>query len=182
MRQAAVSMPRRRARIRHPRHGGRGAALCAVLIAATCAFVGGAGSVGASIPTNSTFTFSGALRGTVTLPNGLCSGSGGQFSFLGSKLKGVGAHIWTVDVNAPSSNGGTWKKFTSNVSGGSTVSVVLQAQTSSRDYYWITKSGRVTTAKSSGSVHVVLGPDHSLAGLPGKGTITLIGSWGCTSG
>ena len=118
----------------------------------------------------------------MSIANGLCSGSGGQFTFLGTKLKGVNAHIWTVDVNAPSSEGGTWKSFRPSASGVSDVSVVLQGQMKTKDYYWITKSGEITTAKSSGNVNVVLGPDHSLAGLPGKGTIHLTGSWGCTAG
>jgi hypothetical protein len=134
----------------------------------------------ATEPAVTTFSFSGAVSGTLTMANRTCTGSGGQYEFDGKMLKGSRASMWTVNVNTPSAKGGTWKKFPHNVVGVTNVSVVLQAHTSSKDYDWITKSGEITTSRTGGNVNVILGPDHSLSGVPGNGMVHLIGSWGCT--
>jgi hypothetical protein len=136
----------------------------------------------AAAPTMATFTFSGAVRGTVHLPDGICAGSGGQFKITGRTLMGFKAKRWTLNVNSPTAKGGTWKKFTPNALGSVAVSVVLQGQASAKVFDWITRSGRLTTSKSSGSLNVVLGPDHSLSGVPGSGTVHVTGSWGCLPG
>ena len=135
----------------------------------------------ASVPAETTFTFSGAVSGTLDMSNGSCTGSGGQFEFDGRTLRGSKARTWTVSVNTPSSKGGRWKKLTPNAAGVTTVSVVVQGQTTSKNYDWISKSGTITTSRSAGSINVTLGPDHSLSGVPGTGTVHLTGSWGCTS-
>jgi hypothetical protein len=134
----------------------------------------------ATEPALTTFSFSGAVNGTLTTTNGTCSGSGGQYQFDGKMLKGSRANMWTVNVNTPSAKGGTWKKLPHNVAGVANVSVVLQGHTPSKDYDWITKSGEITTSRTGGNVNVILGPDHSLSGVPGNGMVHLMGSWGCT--
>lgn len=134
----------------------------------------------ATEPAVTTFSFSGAVSGTLTTANGTCSGSGGQYEFDGKMLKGSRASMWTVNVNTPSSKGGTWKRFTHNVDGVTDVSVVVQGHTASKDYDWITKSGEITTSRTGGNINVMLGPDHSLSGVPGNGTVHVTGSWGCT--
>jgi hypothetical protein len=133
----------------------------------------------AAEPSVISFSFSGAVSGTLTSADGTCSGSGGQYQFDGKMLKGSRATMWTVNVNTPSAKGGTWTKFTHNGAGVPDVSVVVQGHTSSKDYDWITKSGEITTSKTGGNINVVLGPDHSLTGAPGSGTVHLKGSWGC---
>jgi hypothetical protein len=134
----------------------------------------------AAEPAVTTFSFSGAVSGTLTTADGTCSGSGGQYQFDGKLLKGSRATMWTVNVNTPSAKGGTWKKFPHNVAGVTNVSVVLQGHTPSKDYDWITKSGEITTSRTGGYINVILGPYHSLSGVPGNGTVHLTGSWGCT--
>ena len=137
-------------------------------------------AAGAADPTVSSFSFSGAVSGTLTTTNGTCTGSGGQYEFDRKVLKGSRATMWTINVNTPSAKGGTWKKFTHNGAGVPDVSVVVQGHTPSKDYDWITKSGEITTSRTGGNINVMLGPDHSLSGVPGNGTVHLTGSWGCT--
>jgi hypothetical protein len=144
--------------------------------------VASAWAASSTSPSTTTFTFSGAVRGTVHMPNGTCAGSGGQFRIAGRMLKGVKAERWILNVNSPSARGGTWKRFTANASGSVAVSVVLQGETATRDSDWITRSGTMSTAKSSGSLDVDLGPDHSLSGVPGRGTVHVTGSWACVTG
>jgi hypothetical protein len=84
-----------------------------------------------------------------------------------------------VNVNnlGKQKNGGTFKKFGGLTGNG--VSIVLQSSNGTTDYYWASKSGKLTTSPTSGSLNVVLVPDQSFSGKPGKGTIHLTGSWGC---
>ncbi len=135
----------------------------------------------AANPATTTFTFSGTVNGTLHMADVACGGTGGQFKFEGKWLKGSKASTWTVNVNTPSTKGGTWERFTPNAAGVIAVSVVLQSHSSSREYDWITKSGKITTSSSGGAVDVTLDPDHSLSGAPGSGTVHLSGSWGCIS-
>lgn len=159
----------------------RSSAIGAAVTTLAVVMAGLPGLAQADVPTTTTFTFSGALTGTLHMPNGPCAGSGGQFSFDGKKLKGSKAKSWTLNVNSPSSNGGSWTKFSLSSDDAPGASVVLQGKISTKDYDWITKSGRITTARNSGSLSVTLVPDHSLSGAPGVGTVHLSGSWGCTS-
>lgn len=134
-------------------------------------------------PSTTTFKFSGAVQGTLAQSNSPCDsvgGSGGQFEFS-SKLRGSSSDEWTVNVNnlGKQKNGGTFKKFGGLTGNG--VSVVLQSSNGTTDYYWATKSGVLTITPTSGSLNVVLVPDHSFSGKPGKGAIHLTGSWGCVA-
>ena len=135
----------------------------------------------ATPPSQTTFHFSGAVQGTLTQSNSDCNqvgGYGGQFQFS-TKLKGSNSNEWTVNVNnlGKQKNGGTFKKFGGLTGNG--VSIVLQSSNGTTDYYWASKSGKLTTSPTSGSLNVVLVPDQSFSGKPGKGTIHLTGSWGC---
>jgi hypothetical protein len=129
---------------------------------------------------NTTFKFSGAVKGTLSSSNQSCSqvgAYGGQFEFF-TTLKGSKLNEWTVNVNAlGKKKGGTFKKFGGLTGNG--VSIVLSGSNGTTGYYWISKSGTLTTSSTSGSLNVVLGPDQSFSGKPGKGTIHLTGSWGC---
>lgn len=132
-------------------------------------------------PSTTTFKFSGAVQGTLTQSNGPCEsvgGYGGQFAFS-SKLRGSSSDEWTVNVNnlGKQKNGGTFKKFGGLTGNG--VSVVLQSSNGTTDYYWASKSGVLTITPTSGSLKILLVPDQSFSGKPGKGTIHLTGSWGC---
>ena len=150
------------------------AAACGLALLALPATASAAPAAGSA-----SFTFSGAVRGTLSEPNPSCSeigGYGGQFSLTG-KLKGSPAGEWNVNVNALGhKSGGTFKKFGGLTGNG--VSIVLNSSGSTA-YYWISKTGTLTTSATAGKVDVVLGPDQSFVGKPGKGTIHLKGSWGC---
>jgi hypothetical protein len=136
---------------------------------------------GASTPPNSAhFTFSGVLKGT--LHGDPCSGTptlGGQFEFDASKLKGSTADTWTVNVNIGKDKVGTFTHIKPNPVGVTPASVVLLGQAATKEYDWITTSGTITTTRTSGSVKVTLGPDHTFAGVPGKGPVKITGSWNC---
>lgn len=120
------------------------------------------------------------MQGTLSEPNTGCNevgGYGGEFSFS-NKFKSSSSDEWTVNVNAIGhKKGGTFEKFGRLIGNG--VSIVLEGTNANTAYYWIPKSGVLTTTPTSGKVNVVLGPDQSFSGKPGKGTIHLTGSWGC---
>ena len=136
----------------------------------------------ASAPTKTTFTFSGSLKGTLSQPFNSCSGIGGygaQFSFYGTKLKGLSAKQWAININNLGHNkkGGTFTKFGGIVGNG--VSIVVDGSTGKTAYYWASKSGKLTITPTSGTLKVLLVPDQSFVGKPGKGNVTISGSWGC---
>jgi|SRR5580698_2104616 hypothetical protein len=137
---------------------------------------------GASGPSATSFTASGAISGKFHSPNEPCDevgAFGGQFTFS-QKVKGSNATEWTVDVNdLGKKKGGTFKKFGGLFGNG--VSVVLQGSNGKVEYNWVSKSGALTTADTSGHLKVTLGPDETFTGKPGKGTVHLSGSWGCDS-
>jgi hypothetical protein len=159
-------------------------ALGAVVAAGTLALCGGpVVAQAATPPSQTTFHFSGPVQGTLTQSNSDCNqvGSyGGQFEFY-SKLKGSSNDEWVVNVNnlGKQKNGGTFKKFGGLLGNG--VSIVLEGSNGKTAYYWASKSGTLTISSTSGTVSVVLVPDQSLSGKPGKGTIHLTGSWGCVA-
>lgn len=172
---------------------------CPPAVARVVRFLAGTGVVAATValavcslpfaasaapPSHTSFTFSGTVHGTLTQANGPCSEIGtygGQFEFF-DKLKGSKDKEWTVNVNNVGKFdkvGGTFKKFTGLTGNG--VSVVLSGSNGTTDYYWISKSGSISLSATSGKIHVKLVPDQSFTGKPGKGTIELTGSWGCTA-
>lgn len=141
----------------------------------------------ATTASKTTFKFSGALSGTLTQANNDCNevgGNGGMFEFDSNKalLKGSSFKSLTVNVNVLNGkkSGGTYKKFTGLIGNGA--SIVLDGSTGKQAYYWVTKSGTLTTSATGGSLNVKLGPDTStFTGKPGKGDITVVGSWGCVA-
>lgn len=126
------------------------------------------------------FTFSGAVNGTLRISEPPCSevgGYGGQLGLYGS-LKGSSIRQWQVDVNALKA--GTYKSFKRGRNGVASASIVLSGATSTTDYWWISTSGELTTTKTSGKFKITLGPDTGAAsGVAGKGTIHLSGSYKC---
>jgi hypothetical protein len=143
------------------------------------------GAQAATPPANTTFTFTGALSGTWSMPNSPCdevSGSGGEFEFDQNKLKGSSDSEWTVNVNAlgAKKQGGTFTKFGGITGNGA--SVVFEGTNGKQAVYWASKSGKMTTSPTGGSLSVNLVPDTSaFSGKPGKGDIKITGSWGCNA-
>ena len=136
----------------------------------------------AATPTKTSFHFTGAVQGTLTQSNSDCNqvgAFGGEFEFY-NKLKGSSNDEWTVNINnlGKNKNGGTFTTFTGLLGNG--VSIVLESSNGKTDYWWASKSGKLTISKTSGTVSVLLVPDTSAGtGVPGRGTIGLTGSWGC---
>jgi hypothetical protein len=138
---------------------------------------------GAAAPTTSTFTLTGSVSGTLTMANGPCDeigGYGGEFAYY-QKLSGSSAENaknWTVNVNALGhKKGGTFTKMGGLLGNG--VSIVLSGSNGKQDYLWASKSGKIVTTTTSGTANVLLVPDRSFTGKPGKGNIQIKGSWGC---
>lgn len=82
-------------------------------------------------------------------------------------------------MSAPKKSG-TWKKFPI----GTGISIVLQASTSTTDYFWVVKSGILTTSGTTGSLNVEVGPDphQTFSGKVGKGNIHIVATWSCAAG
>jgi hypothetical protein len=165
----------------HPLRAGVALGLGAAGLLALGALPVGAG---AAAPAKTTFTLTGSVSGKFSMSNGPCSeigGYGGQFDFYDKAIKGAtnGANEWVVNVNALNGkkNGGTYTKFGGLTGNG--VSVVFDGSNGKTAYYWASKSGKLTTTKTSGSLSVNLVPDQSFVGKPGKGDIHISGSWGC---
>jgi hypothetical protein len=105
-----------------------------------------------------------------------------EFDSAKAPLKGSSADSWVVNVNALNGKkkGGTYKRFGGLLGNG--VSIVLDSSNGKQAYYWASKSGTLTTSTTGGSLDVQLVPDTSaFSGKPGKGDITITGSWGCTA-
>ena len=171
----------------HPdsaRNSHRWVGLGAMVVAgALTTFWGPAVAQAAPPPSKTTFTFSGALQGTLSSSNEGCTevgGYGGEFEFY-ARLKGSSSTEWTVNVNALNGKkaGGTYKKFGGLIGNG--VSIVFDGSNGKTTYYWASKSGTLTTSLTGGSLSVVLVPDQSFVGKPGKGTVHVTGSWGCVA-
>jgi hypothetical protein len=122
------------------------------------------------------FTFSGAVAGTLKGDcGGPMAGYGGSLTISGS-LKGSPANEWILNVNTPlgGKKGGTFRDFKRGTNGLAPASIVLQGETSKSRYNWISISGSVTTTPTSGHLQVTFGPDVGAAtGVVGKGTIHL---------
>jgi hypothetical protein len=142
------------------------------------------GEAAAAMPTKTSFHLSGSVNGTLSEANNPCDEVGtygGEFEFS-TKLSGSSNNEWTVNVNnlgKESKKGGTFKKLSGLLGNG--VSIVLNGGNGKTSYYWASKSGTLTVSATGGNVSVLLVPDQSFVGKPGKGTIHLTGSWGCQS-
>ena len=176
-----------RGRVRRVTSGTAAGAGAIVLLTMPMGAQGGQGATSVTTASNTsattTFTFAGAVEGTLTQPDLECNGVGGyggMFEFEANRLKGSSDSSWVVNVNnlGAKRNGGTFTNFGGITGNG--VSIVLQGSNGKTDYFWASKSGKVTISPSGGSLKVVLVPDRGVSGKPGKGTIHLTGSWGCT--
>ena len=138
----------------------------------------------AATPSQTSFTFTGSVKGTLTTPNTPCSeqivtAQGATFMLKGT-LKGAPATQWTIMLYAPKA--GTWKNFGQENGEGSNVTLIGAQSNGTTNWNWTssTKNGTITTTKTSGKVSVTLGPYSSFRGKPGKGKVHVTGSWACT--
>ena len=146
----------------------------------------GPAAVGAAAtPGQTSFTFSGTVKGTLTTANTSCTeqvvtAKGATFILMGT-LKGSPATKWTIQLYAPKA--GTSKNFGQENGEGPNVTLIGEDSNGNDNWNWTstTKNGSITTTKTSGKVNIVLGPYSSFRGKPGKGKVHVVGSWGCTS-
>lgn len=147
--------------------------------------IGPASAGAAGTPNQTSFTFSGTVHGTLTVPNTPCSeqvvtAKGATFMLTGT-LKGAPATKWTLQLSTPKA--GTAKNFGQDNGEGPSVTLIGATSNGTTNWNWTssTKNGTITTTKTSGSVNITLGPYSSFRGKPGKGKVHVTGSWGCTS-
>jgi hypothetical protein len=139
----------------------------------------------AAAPSQTSFKFSGTVKGTLTTPNTSCSqqavtAKGATFILTGT-LKGAPATKWTIQLYTPKA--GTSKNFGQDNGEGPNVTLIGAESNGTTNWNWTstTKNGSITTTKTSGKVKITLGPYSSYRGKAGKGKVQVIGSWGCTS-
>lgn len=135
----------------------------------------------ASAAKTTTFTLSGGVNGTLTVPYTKCKNGDQEFQFVNQMLSGSPDNFWTVFITTPSTRGGTWTKFGHNAAAQTTLGVQLQTQSSSGATEWVTESGRLTTLKGTGRVNVTLGFESSYTARPSFPTVHLAGTWGCNA-
>ena len=139
----------------------------------------------AAAPSQTTFTFTGSVKGTLTTPNTPCSGqvvtANGATFMLNGTLKGAPATKWTIQLYAPKA--GTSKNFGQENGEGASVTLIGATSDGTTNWNWTTskKNGSITTTKTTGKVSTTIGPYSSYRGKAGKGKVHVIGSWGCTS-
>jgi hypothetical protein len=125
------------------------------------------------------FTLTGGVNGTLTVPYAKCKNGDQEFQFANQMLSGSANNFWTVFITTPSARGGTWTKFGHSAANQTTLGVQLQTQSSSGATEWVTESGRLTTLRGTGRVNVTLGFEHSYTTAPGFPTVHMTGTWGC---
>ncbi len=156
------------------------------LVAGLVAFsIAPAGVGAAGTPAQTSFTFTGTVKGKLTLPNSPCSeqvvtAKGATFMLAGT-LKGAPATKWTLQLYAPKA--GTSKSFGQENGEGANATLIGADASGNENWNWTstTKNGSITTTKTSGKVSVTLGPYSSFRGKAGKGKVHVTGSWACTS-
>jgi hypothetical protein len=152
----------------------------AAAAASAMAIIGMAPSAdAASAPKITTFTLSGGVNGTLTVPYAKCKNGDQEFQFVNQMLGGSTNNFWTVFITTPSSRGGTWTKFGQSAAKQTTLGVQLQTQSSSGATEWVTESGRLTTLRGTGRVNVTLGFESSYTAAPSFPTVHMTGTWGC---
>jgi hypothetical protein len=161
----------------------RGAAAAASGLFALSMGAAAAGAAGTSGQTK--FTFSGTVKGTLSMPDSACSeqivtAKGATFMLTGA-LKGAPATKWTIQLYNPKA--GTSKKFGQQSGNGPNVTLIGTDANGNQNWNWtsVSKNGSITTSKTSGKVNITLGPYSSFRGKAGKGHVQVTGSWGCTS-
>lgn len=158
----------------------------ALVVAGLAALSIGPAAAGAAAPPSQTsFTFTGSVKGTLTTPNTPCSeqvvsAKGATFMLQGT-LKGAPATKWTIQLYAPKA--GTSKNFGQENGEGASVTLIGATSDGTENWNWTTstKNGSITTSKTTGKVSTTLGPYSSFRGKAGKGKVHVTGSWGCTS-
>lgn len=161
-------------------HRGVRTAIGLAAAASAVAIVGVAPSAdAASGAKTTTFTITGGLNGTLTVPYAKCKNSDQEFQFANQMLSGSPNNFWTVFITTPSARGGTWTKFGHNAAGQTTLGVQLQTQSSNGATEWVTENGRLTTLKGTGRVNVTLGFESSYTATPSLPTVHMTGTWGC---
>ena len=138
-----------------------------------------------STPSQTSFTFTGSVSGTLSAPNTPCSqhvvtGQGATF-MLNGRLKGAPATQWTIQLYAPKA--GTWKNFAQSNGEGPNVALIGAESNGTTNWNWAseTKNGTITTTHTSGKVNITLVGYSSFRGKPGKGKVHVTGAWGCAS-
>ena len=139
----------------------------------------------APAPSQTSFSFTGSVKGTLNEPNTPCSqqvvtAKGATFMLNGT-LKGAPATQWTIQLYAPKA--GTWKNFAQENGEGPNVALIGATANGTTNWNWAseTKNGTMTTTRTSGKVTITLEGYSSFRGKPGKGKVHITGSWACTS-
>jgi hypothetical protein len=158
------------------------------VIAGACGLglsIGPAVAGAAAAPSQTSFTFTGSVTGTLGEPNTPCSqqvvtAKGATFMLNGT-LKGAPATQWTIQLYAPKA--GTWKNFAQSNGEGPNVALIGAEPNGTTNWNWAseTKNGTITTTHTSGKVNIILTGYSSFRGKPGKGKVHVTGAWGCTS-
>ena len=138
----------------------------------------------AATPGQTTFTFTGSVKGMLTTPDTPCSAQvvtkNGATFMLNGTLKGAPATKWTLQLYAPKA--GTSKNFGQTNGEGANVALIGTAPDGTQNWNWATstKNGSITTSKTTGKVSTTMGPYSSFRGKAGKGKVHVTGSWACT--
>ena len=127
------------------------------------------------------FTLTGGVNGTLTVPYAKCKNGDQEFQFVNQMLSGSPNNFWTVFITTPSTRGGTWTKFGQSAAKQTTLGVQLQTQSSSGATEWVTESGRLTALRGTGRVNVTLGFESSYTARPTFPTVHMTGTWGCNT-
>jgi hypothetical protein len=152
----------------------------AAAVASAVALGGVAPSAGAATAAKTTsFTLTGGVNGTLTVPYAKCKNADQEFQFVNQMLSGSPNNFWTVFITTPSARGGTWTKFGHSAATQTTLGVQLQTQSSSGATEWVTESGRLTSLRGTGRVNVTLGFESSYTATPSFPTVHMTGTWGC---
>jgi hypothetical protein len=160
--------------------GVRAAIGLAAAAAGAIALTGVAPSADAASASKTTsFTLTGGLNGTLSVPYATCKNGDQEFQFVNQMLSGSQGNFWTVFITTPSARGGTWTKFGHSAAKQTTLGVQLQTQSSSGATEWVTESGRLTTLRGTGRVNVTLGFESSYTAAPSFPTVHMTGTWGC---
>lgn len=160
--------------------------LAVFVISGLCALTVGVPGAGAAASSGqTTFTFTGTVKGTLSEPDTACSEQtvtvhGATFMLTGA-LTGAPATKWTIQLYNPKA--GTSKKFGQESGNGPSVTLIGTDDNGNQNWNWTTatKNGSITTTKTSGKVSTTMGPYSSFRGKAGKGHVHVTGSWGCTS-
>jgi hypothetical protein len=132
--------------------------------------------------TYATFTFSGAVRGTLRIVNdcGESIAKTDQWQWNNTPLKGSKATTWTIQMEVPKA--GTYSKHSEFVAKNAytlpPVEITLTANAANSSYDWASDGGKITTTATSGKMKITEVPYKPAPGSA-KGTVHITGTWGC---